>query len=214
MSNHIITDDIVLKPGKEILLTHADASFTLPNTEGFLEIRQPNKKAVDSAHYIQKTGVGEGDRYVKSGKVWTWKSLEQTNVPVDSLEDISETTDETISAPLSSSEDSSVSLTPTANDILQAIEGLSPDELSLLTQSLEEKLRLAKLMQAQALAHNTSEISTPPSVAGASDEATLPTDTSSSVTDSNPVIPQENTPISHTLLERINLSIQSLLRRF
>jgi len=145
LANHPIKESLILKPGKEVTLQNDISAFSLPNKDGYIELRQPNKKTVDTLHYTKTEGIEEGDQYKKSAdNIWEWTNTDstltdnaQTQTTAPSVQDITNT-----------------------NDLINMIDTLSTDELSLLKIQIENKLQLAAL-ETTALPIKDTEIATP-----------------------------------------------------
>ncbi|PIW94128.1 MAG: hypothetical protein COZ86_02690 [Candidatus Moranbacteria bacterium CG_4_8_14_3_um_filter_41_13] len=73
--NHFIREDFFIKPKSEATLTHDNASFTLPNQKGKIELRAPGGKTLQKIHYKLDQPLAEDVWYIKEkGKRWEWKS--------------------------------------------------------------------------------------------------------------------------------------------
>jgi hypothetical protein len=153
LANHPITTSLVVKPGKELLLTHNMSAFTLPNKGGFIELRQLDKKVVDKIQYASSEGERENMRYQLSfdEKTWSWA---QTDT-------VTTTNATAIDAQNNANADSLIQETPvqhqnisTENDIINRLDTLSVEELSLLKTRIEEKLATAMNAEAKPLTEN------------------------------------------------------------
>ncbi len=149
--NHPIREKLSVKAGKEATITQDFSTFSLPNKEGFIELRQPDGKAIDTIRYTQpQGGIGENQHYRRTGKKeWTWIQ-EGTSDP-----NVADKGNE-----------SSAKSTPTATDdalpaskevLLNAIDTLSLDELALLRTRIEEKLTLTEQAAAETRYETTSK---------------------------------------------------------
>lgn len=89
LSNHPIKKNISLKAGETRIFTHNDAAFSLPNTHGIIEIRQPNKKVIERITYNKTKEIEEGNIYRKiSDNSWEWlpnAATENTEVASDTI---------------------------------------------------------------------------------------------------------------------------------
>jgi len=95
--NHPIRESISLEPGDTLRLTREHALFSLPNTEGYLELRAPNGDVVDKFHYHEEQSLAENTLYKKE-KGGRWALLEEPSVlgVASTSEDVSSIDTETI----------------------------------------------------------------------------------------------------------------------
>ena len=99
--NHVIKEDISIKPGKTAKITKEEASFSLNNKKGKVELRYPDKKTASKVSY-SKDKIGDDEEYRKQDKKWQWISrvIENNNSNVTQkkaiavLESFSEVFDE------------------------------------------------------------------------------------------------------------------------
>jgi Lamin Tail Domain/PKD domain len=73
--NHPIKESLVIPRGKSFRLTREHSLFTLPNTQGYIELRAPNKEAIDTARYKEEKSIKENILYQKV-KGSGWKQVE------------------------------------------------------------------------------------------------------------------------------------------
>ncbi|MDD5084409.1 MAG: lamin tail domain-containing protein, partial [Candidatus Moranbacteria bacterium] len=167
LANHPIEESFIIKSGKEIILTHDLAAFSLPNKGGFIELRRPDKKTADSLQYAKSGGVKEDEYYQKSGKkTWTWIQGD-TNTPEDASEDAltdDKNTSVDSEANLSAIEMQNQSI-ETINAIINTIDALPAEELALLKAQIEAKLQLTALPKEPLPAENLISENTETSVA-------------------------------------------------
>ncbi|MDD5083807.1 MAG: lamin tail domain-containing protein [Candidatus Moranbacteria bacterium] len=147
LTNHPIEESLIIKPGKELTLTHDITAFSLPNKGGFIELRQPDKKAADTLRYAKAGGVKEDEYYQKSKhKTWAW--IQET----DPIADASDTAESTA---LLEDTKTQVQSVETANTLINAIDTLSIDELTLIKAQIEAKLQLAAIAGESPLQEDT-----------------------------------------------------------
>ncbi|MEI7750316.1 MAG: lamin tail domain-containing protein [Candidatus Moraniibacteriota bacterium] len=70
--NHVILSKRFIAPGEEIVLTHDDAKFTLPNRQAAIELRRPDGKTVQSVSYRMDKDIEDDAVYTDTGNGWTW----------------------------------------------------------------------------------------------------------------------------------------------
>lgn len=132
LTNHPITKSLILKPQEICIIKNDIALFSLPNKEGFIEIRQPNKKVIDTLQYSQDGTIPENARYQKSANnTWAWTLSGE--VPVD----------ETIANTNTPSPDTK----EIKQSLFNTIDSLSPDELILLQTYINKQLELTETKQ-------------------------------------------------------------------
>lgn len=69
--NHTIHEDVIIKPKGEAIITHTEASFTLPNQKAKIELRAPDGKTLQKIHYKLEKPITEDVWYRKEkGKKW------------------------------------------------------------------------------------------------------------------------------------------------
>jgi PKD repeat protein len=155
LTNHSIRESIVIKEGKEKQITSADASFTLPNEGGYVEIRRPDGKIAVGKSYEKQGGVKDDEVWRKlPDKSWGWvkepsrpttenASAAPSETPADETPADTTDADETGSAPAP---------VPPAEEPQKEItlEDLSPEQLALLEARVEERLRIQILAELEA----------------------------------------------------------------
>jgi hypothetical protein len=73
LSNHPISEDFIIKAGKEKEITGEFSKFTLNNKKTKIELRYPDGEVAYDVKYNKKKGsVAEDEAYVKEKKGWTW----------------------------------------------------------------------------------------------------------------------------------------------
>ena len=149
LTNHPVQKSLLIPPGKEVLITRDLSAFTLPNEEGFIELRQTNKKAIDTLHYAKEDGIKENEIYRRSAdNLWKWVQND-----TDTITDASDKTDASVSEGSFEGTEENVSTrseediaktthTITTSAIIDAIDTLPIDELSLLKTQIEAKLQM------------------------------------------------------------------------
>jgi PKD repeat protein len=150
LTNHPVTDSLVVKAGKERQLTSADASFTLPNEGGYVEIRRPDGKMVVGKSYKKSGGVDDDE-------VWRKIAGRILGVGEGAVEE-SEGGNRTETAPEKESAEESTTGTesaPVAELVIEkrkevTLEDLSPEQLALLEARVEERLRGQILAELEA----------------------------------------------------------------
>jgi len=71
--NHVVLSDRSIAPGEEIVLTHDDSRFTLPNERAVIELRRPDGKTVQTVDYIRDGGAEDDAIFAKtSDSGWAW----------------------------------------------------------------------------------------------------------------------------------------------
>lgn len=172
IANHPFKEKMILKPNEEKVITSDISAFSLPNKGGFLEIRQPNKKVVDTLEYSMSDTVAEGAIYRRSADgSWIWTDengtdemhghLEEETVPVDAQENkvqIQENITETDNIDV-------------ANSIIDTIDTLSADELMLLQAQIEAKMKVLAIEQESAF--NDSDTIRPNTIADITTDSSL-----------------------------------------
>lgn len=136
VSDHPIRESFVLKPGEERTVTREVASFSLPNENGYVELRQPDGKVLAKTSYAKEGGVKEDEVWRKQdGGVWTWIREKSPNVsdiePATEPDGLEARKPEPDSLPSSGPE----TMRPVTLD------DLSPEDLSRLEAQAEEKVR-------------------------------------------------------------------------
>lgn len=155
LANHPIRESFIIKSGQVATLTSDISAFSLPNKAGIIELRQPNKQAVDTIQYAQAAGIEEGAQYQKApDNTWGWIYNAPNSVTTEATLPILE------SAPL---DDGQLQNSLTTPAILNLIDTLSVDELTLLKTHIEETLQLAEITRAAEETPATYQ--TPPSLA-------------------------------------------------
>jgi len=154
LTNHPVSESLVIKAGKEKQITSADASFTLPNEGGYVEIRRPNGKMVIGKSYKKQGGVKDDEVWRKiAGKSWKWVKEPSKN----QKKEVAETTPEkepseepeiaTESAPVSTPV---IEEKPAEPKKEITLEDLPPEQLALLEARVEERLREQILAELEA----------------------------------------------------------------
>lgn len=132
LTNHPIRESFVIKPGKDLSIGNNIAAFSLPNKSGFVELRRPDKKTVDAIRYAKPSGIDEGAMYQKiSTGTWSW--TQDLNPDTDTIDTSSEEDQAT---------DATLQSIATADSIINALDNLSPEELSLLKSLIEKKMEM------------------------------------------------------------------------
>lgn len=172
LSNHPISDSLVIKTGKEKQITSADASFTLPNEGGYVEIRRPDGKAVIGKSYKKQGGVKDDEVWRKiAGKSWEWVKEPSKNQKKEVTET---TTEKELSEEPEITAESAPVAIPTIKEPKEiTLEDLSPEQLALLEARVEERLRgeiLAELEASGKLAAAPETDTDSGTVLGTSDE--------------------------------------------
>ena len=151
LSNHPVSESLVIKAGKEKQITSASASFTLPNENGYVEIRRPDGKMIVGRSYKKSGGVKDDEIWRKiAGKSWEWVKEPSKNpkkeiaeaAPEKSPDEEPETT-ATESVPVTTPETEAPKKEITLED-------LSPEQLALLEARVEERLRGQILAELEA----------------------------------------------------------------
>ncbi|HWQ60561.1 MAG TPA: lamin tail domain-containing protein [Candidatus Fimivivens sp.] len=70
--NHVILSKRFIAPGEEIVLTHDDAKFTLPNRQAAIELRRPDGKTMQGISYQTDKDIEEDAVYTDTGNGWAW----------------------------------------------------------------------------------------------------------------------------------------------
>ena len=74
LTNHPINVDLIIKPGKEIKLTHVYSKFTLHNKASHIELRYPNGKVASHMKYAtMDKSIADDEIYEKTKSGWVWK---------------------------------------------------------------------------------------------------------------------------------------------
>jgi PKD repeat protein len=149
--NHSITINTWVNPAQSITLSDSTLSLNLPNKQGFIEIRKPDKKPLDRVTYTSPATLSEGSVYQQSdANQWVWKvpeksatenALKTTEVKALSENPAQENTNESIQTIIKT------------HQLLDHIDTLSPTDLALLAQHIDTKLKL------DATAQDTSSLS-------------------------------------------------------
>lgn len=89
--NHPIASDLVIKSGKELILTHANSKFTLNNAASKIELRYPTGKVASKAAYKSPAkSVPDDAIYEKIKGGWTWKfPIVQPALPLEASMEVS-----------------------------------------------------------------------------------------------------------------------------
>lgn len=73
--NHKITESLTVKPGESIRLTREHAAFTLGNTRQYIELRDPQGKAVQRIHYkLDKSAPDNAELFKLPNHAWEWRN--------------------------------------------------------------------------------------------------------------------------------------------
>ncbi len=149
LTNHPVSESLVIKAGKEKQITSADASFTLPNEGGYVEIRRPDGKMVIGKSYKKQGGVKDDEVWRKiAGKSWAWVKEPSKNQKKEAAETTPEK--EPDEEPEITTESAPVAI-PTVEEPKEiTLEDLSPEQLSLLEARVEERLRGQILAELEA----------------------------------------------------------------
>lgn len=149
LSNHPVSESFIVKAGKERQVTSADASFTLPNEGGYVEIRRPDGKMIVGKSYKKSGGVNDDEVWRKiAGESWAWMKEPSKN----QKKETTETAPEKESAEESTTGTESA---PVAELVIEkrkevTLEDLSPEQLALLEARVEERLRGQILAELEA----------------------------------------------------------------
>lgn len=148
LTNHPIKESVVIKPMKSVTLTNEHAAFSLPNTSGFVELRLPHQKAIDTLQYTKADGIQEDESYQQTAALtWAWTSPD-TQTPKETLP-IAQENAVVTDTPLQAAHTETHSIA-TTNDVIPLIDTLSADELIVLQKQVEERLHLAAIPQTAA----------------------------------------------------------------
>ena len=72
--NHKITESVIIKPGASVRLTREHAAFTLGNTRQYLELRDPQGKAVQHIRYkLDKSAPDDAELFKLPNHPWEWR---------------------------------------------------------------------------------------------------------------------------------------------
>ncbi|QQS15579.1 MAG: lamin tail domain-containing protein [Candidatus Moraniibacteriota bacterium] len=72
--NHKITESVTIKPGTSVRITREHAAFTLGNTRQYLELRDPQGKAVQRIHYkLDKSAPDDAEFFKIPDHSWEWR---------------------------------------------------------------------------------------------------------------------------------------------
>lgn len=77
--NHPINDDVKIEPGRTEKIEREACKIVLPNKEGVVELRYPDKKTADQVSYA-KDKIKENEKYVLVEGGWIWIADEQSSV--------------------------------------------------------------------------------------------------------------------------------------
>lgn len=98
--NHPVNENFTIKQGTTRQLTSTFSHFTLPNTKGFIYLRQPDGKIVQRISYERIGGITENEVYrrPKKGAPWQWErpKLTTDNQPLTTKNQPSAGTDEPV----------------------------------------------------------------------------------------------------------------------
>ena len=142
LSNHPVSESLVIKAGKEKQITSASASFTLPNENGYVEIRRPDGKMLVGRSYKKSGGVKDDEVWRKiAGKSWEWVKEPSKNPKKEIAEAAPEKSPD--EEPGTTATESVPVTTPETEAPKKEItlEDLSPEQLALLEARVEERLR-------------------------------------------------------------------------
>ncbi|NCU42258.1 MAG: PKD domain-containing protein, partial [Candidatus Moranbacteria bacterium] len=94
LTNHPIREHIYIQPKKSVKIYRTQSAFSLRNSSGVIELRQPNKKVSDSVVYA-KPKILDDEEYRFSSGIWIWISpansqIEETGEMQDDQEKESE----------------------------------------------------------------------------------------------------------------------------
>lgn len=149
LTNHPISESLVIKAGREKQITSADASFTLPNEGGYVEIRRPDGKMVIGKSYKKQGGIKDDEVWRKiAGKSWEWVKEPSKNQKNETTEAASEKNSDTELETTTESAPVAVPVTEEPRKI--TLEDLSPEQLALLEARVEERLRTQILAELEA----------------------------------------------------------------
>jgi hypothetical protein len=172
LSNHPISESLVIKAGKEKSITSASASFTLPNEGGYVEIRRPDGKMVVGKSYKKQGGVKDDEVWRKiAGKSWNWVKEPSKNQKKEIAETVPEK--EPDEEPTIGPESAPAAIPAIEEPKEITLEDLSPEQLALLEARVEERLRgqiLAELEASGKLANAPKADTSSGTVLGTSDE--------------------------------------------
>lgn len=73
MMNHPISEDFIIKGGKEKEITREISKFTLNNKKTKIELRYPDGEVADKMKYKSEKGIGEDEVYAKVKGKWMWE---------------------------------------------------------------------------------------------------------------------------------------------
>lgn len=75
--NHPIREDVVIKKGKTVEVTHDVSSFTLNNTKAKIRLRYPDGKVAHEVKYKKIEGIKEGQVFQHKKGGWVWLEAKQ-----------------------------------------------------------------------------------------------------------------------------------------
>ncbi|MBP9751891.1 MAG: lamin tail domain-containing protein [Candidatus Moranbacteria bacterium] len=149
LTNHPVSESFIIKAGKEKQVTSRDASFTLPNDGGYVEIRRPDGKMVVGKSYKKSGGVDDDEVWRKiAGKSWEWVKEPSKNQKGEVVETVSEK--ESSEEPVIMTESAPVSAPVIEEPKEVTLEDLSPEQLALLEARVEERIRGQILAELEA----------------------------------------------------------------
>lgn len=169
IANHPINESFILKPGEERRLMNPVALFTLPNERGYIELRKPDGKAVQTVKYRKDGGVDDGERYSKKeGGGWEWAHQKKQGMADN------ERTTET-----NGLEKNPASTIPDETDQVETVGEAAISGMSVIEERRKEK-RLAEIIRQESHIDTPIKLlAAPPSILGATIEfdQAIPSDT-------------------------------------